>query len=58
MPPSSIPLRIALQSKAHEVYLITLPDGRIVARTAAELDQAHDEVRIAAGLAPRQAPSA
>ena len=57
MPPSAIPLRIHLQSKAHEVYLVTLPDGRVVARTVGELDQAHDEVRIAAGLQPRTEPT-
>ena len=56
MPPSSIPLSIQLQSKSHEVFLLTLPDGRIVARTAAELDAAPDDVRIAAGLEPLRMP--
>jgi len=36
-----------------EIYLVELPDGRVVARTAAELAHAPDEVRIAAGLLPR-----
>ena len=36
-----------------DIHIIELDDGRIVARTLDELDVAPDDVRIAAGLAPR-----
>lgn len=35
-----------------EIYLVELPDGRVVARTREELTHAPAEVRIAAGLEP------
>jgi len=36
-----------------DVVILELSDGRVVARTADELDAAPDEVRLAAGLEPR-----
>ena len=41
--------------KPVEVYILALPDGRIVARTADELQAADDTTRIAAGLPPHGA---
>ncbi len=38
-----------------DVYLIQLPDGRVVSRTAAELETAPEEERLAAGLPPASA---
>ena len=39
--------------KQVEVYVIQLADGRVIARTAEELQAADDTTRIAAGLPPR-----
>jgi len=39
-----------------EVYILELPDGRIIARTVDELATASDNDRIAAGLQPLSAP--
>jgi len=39
-----------------EIYVLELPDGRIVARTVDELATATDNERIAAGLQPLGQP--
>lgn len=52
MPPVTVLSFVPVNRKAVDVYLVELPDGRIVSRTAEELQHASNEERIAAGLEP------
>jgi len=40
--------------KPVDIVVVELEDGRIVTRSAGELEHASDEIRLAAGLPPRQ----
>ena len=56
MPPVTKPFRVLFKSTPVDIHLVELPDGRVVARTADELEHASDELRLAAGLEPRKEP--
>jgi hypothetical protein len=47
---------VTIRSRPVDVYVVELADGRIVARTGDELADAPDDLRIAAGLAPKGQP--
>ncbi len=55
MPPATVLSFVPVNRKPVDVYLVELPDGRIVSRTAEELEHASNEERIAAGLEPAPA---
>jgi len=46
-------LNVQVAGRSVPVYLVRLSDGRIVARTEAELEDAGDELRVAAGFPPK-----
>jgi len=55
MSPDNLKLPPKVDAGGLEIYVIVLASGKTIARTKDEIAHAPDEVRIAAGLPPRQA---